>query len=173
MPRCVIPLGYALGIHPCVSRESKGHPAHVWTSSCLQLAPNALEVQISSAVCTDLQKAKSYSLKYTQCRALSTEQKPSAMPSQAGKVTGWPKGFVINRLIFSLAPAVESVSDGVWGCPLSPHISSPMFPQGHQRMQAIAQARNTVLAQGAGDALEPGTSKLVQVPLKDVMLILL
>lgn len=114
MPRCVIPLGYGLGTHPCISRESKGHLAHVWTPSCLQLAPNALEVQISSAVCTDLQKAKSYSLKHTsntiQCWALSTEQKPSAMPIQAGKVTGWPKGFVIHRLIFTLAPALESVT---------------------------------------------------------------
>jgi len=44
---------------------------------------------------------------------------------------------------------------------------------GHQRTQATAQGRETVLAQGLGDAPEPGISSLVRVSLKAVTLILL
>ena len=88
-------------------------------------------------------------------------------------------GLGLNGLISPLEPALDlitvTVHDDVQFHPIyqALHSYSGKMRAGHQGIQAIAQGRETVLAQGLGDALEPGTSSLIRVSLKGVTLILL
>lgn len=90
-------------------------------------------------------------------------------------------GLGLNALISPLEPVLDLITvtvyneDDVHFHPISQALRSysGKTRAGQQRTQAIAQGRETVLAQGLGDAPEPGASSLIRVSLKGFTLILL
>lgn len=166
--QCEVPLGCALGPSHLSPVSLKGpHQGR----SILRAAG------CPCCVCMGLWKAESHSLKQIQSLALGIEL--DATSSQDRQTTEWPRGFELNWLIFPDEPTLDSIAVTLYGgiCSLTlslkPCVPTEANKSRSQEDADTAQGREAVLAQGSGDAVEPGTASLVRISLKGVTLIFL